>query len=110
MGKFLLIAATVLVSATAQAGVTRGLTLASNDGPAAVVEQPQGVEGQKPAALSSAVRQPAAVPATEATKLDQARPEADKSAMAVKIKKPRRKHWTTESRVIYELHRHGIYW
>jgi hypothetical protein len=110
MGKFLLIAALVLVSATAQAGVTRGLTLASNDGAAAAVEQSKGAGAQEPAAPSAAVRQPAAVPATEATKRDQARPEADNSAMAARIKKPRRKHWTTESRVIYELHRHGIYW
>jgi hypothetical protein len=24
--------------------------------------------------------------------------------------KPKRKHGSTEARVIYELHRHGIYW
>jgi hypothetical protein len=27
-----------------------------------------------------------------------------------KVEKPKRKRMSTEARVIYELHRHGIYW
>ena len=38
MRKFILVAAMVLVSATAQAGGSRGLTLASNDEPVAAAQ------------------------------------------------------------------------
>ena len=57
MRKFILIAALVLVSATAQAGVTRGLTLASNDEPAAA-EQPKAVEAPKAAEAPKYVERP----------------------------------------------------
>ena len=35
---------------------------------------------------------------------------ADKAAQAPKADKPKHRHESTEARVIYELHRHGIYW
>ena len=74
MRKFILIAAMVLASATAQAGASRGLTLASNDEPAAA-EQPKAVEAPKgcrnrqtPAETPKYVERPSAVePTTEAT-------------------------------------------
>jgi hypothetical protein len=104
MRKYILIAAMVLVSATAQAGVTRSLTLASNDEPAAAV-QPKAVEAPKyvdrPAAVSTTTEQP---------KADQAKPVADNNIPTAKVEKPKRKRGSTEARVIYELHRHGIYW
>ena len=87
MRKFVLIAAMVLISASAQAGVSRGLTMASNDEPA--------IAGQ-PAAVDATADQP---------KSDQTRPASDKKA-----EKPAHKRESTEARVIYELHRHGIYW
>jgi hypothetical protein len=36
---------------------------------------------------------------------DQAKPSPDRRA-----EKPRRQRQSTEARVIYELHRHGIHW
>jgi hypothetical protein len=115
MRKYILIAAMVLVSATAQAGVSRGLTLASNDEPA-ISEQPKAVEAPKsvdavqPADAPKYVERPAAVDTTTpAPQADQAKP-ADKNIQAHKDEKPRHKRGSTEARVIYELHRHGIYW
>jgi hypothetical protein len=39
---------------------------------------------------------------------DDSKPVADKNAQPLKAEKPKRE--STEARVIYELHRHGIYW
>ena len=104
MRKFILIAALVLVSATtAQAGGTRGLTLASNDEPAAA-EQPKAAEAPK------YVDRPAAINPTQPPKADPAGPVADNNTPAPRAEKPRRKRESIEARVIYELHRHGIYW
>ena len=121
MRKFILITAMVLVSATAQAGGTRGLTLASNDRPAEV-EQPKLVE-QRPAATMKAAEAPAAteapasvarpapVPtATAAPKVETTQPAAEKAPQTANVDKPKRKRESTEARVIRELHRHGIYW
>ena len=125
MRKFILIAALVLVSASAQAGVTRSLTMASNDEPVAGAEQPKvsevkaseapkAVETPKPAEAPKYVERPAAVDkTTQAPTVDQAKPVADnntQNAQMPKVEKPKRKHESTEARVIYELHRHGIYW
>jgi hypothetical protein len=131
MRKFILISVMVLASATAQAATTRGLALASSDGaavtqpaqeqlaapahesapayvarPVAVetrTEQPK-VEASKPEASKLAPEKVASAPASEVTK-----PEAGKTD-AAKAEKPKRRHSSTEARVIYELHRHGIYW
>lgn len=109
MRKSILIAAMVLVSATAQAAGTRGLTLASNDEPT-IVEQPKAAA---PAAAEAPkyVDRPAAVnTTTEAPKADIAKPVADNSAQPQRVDKPKRRRISTEAQVIYELHRHGIYW
>ncbi len=118
MRKYMLIAALVLVSATtAQAGVTRGLTLASADEPA-VVASPK--EQLKPADAPAAtevpkyVDRPAAVnTTTEAPKVDAAKPaadNADRNTQPKRAEKPKHRQYWTESRIIGELHRHGIYW
>jgi hypothetical protein len=104
MRKFILIAAMVFVSATAQAGGTRTLiTQASNDEPAATeqkaVEAPKYVD--RPSAVDTTAEQP---------KADATKPVADKTTAAPKVEKPKRRRESTEARVIYELHRHGIYW
>lgn len=110
MRKFILIAALVLVSATtAQAGGTRGLTLASNDEPAAA-EQPRAVEAPKATEAPKYVDRPAAINPTQPPKPDPAGPVADNNTPAPRAEKPRRKRESTEARIIYELHRHGIYW
>lgn len=96
MRKLILITSLLLLSASAQAGPSRSLALASREEPA---EQPK-------AAQQAAVQPqaPAAKPADQATASE---PKAsDKAAGA----KPKRGGVSTEARVIYELHRHGIYW
>jgi hypothetical protein len=108
MRKFVLIAAMVLVSATAQASGSRGLTMASNDDVTAA-EQPKAVEA--PAETPKYVERPAAVDtATPAPKGDEAKPVADKDIRWQKAARLKRHHESAEARVIYELHRHGIYW
>jgi hypothetical protein len=104
MRKFILIAPMVLVSATAQAGVSRGLTMAAND------EQPAATDQAKPSETPKYVERPAPVtPATQAPAAAPSKPVADKD-VAAKAGMRRHKRSLTEARVIYELHRHGIYW
>jgi len=119
MRKFILIAALVLASASAQAAGSRSLTLASSDDQAtAATGQPAPVETAKPAEAPKTADEtkpaeapkyadrPAAVnTATEAPKADAAKPAA---VQKTERRKPRR-DWT-EARIIGELHRHGIYW
>ncbi len=119
MRKLILIAAMVLISASAQAGPTRGLTMASNDEQPAPADQLKNADPKATdtkAADTKAdppkadapkfVERPAAVVApADAPKADQVKPVPDKKA-----EKPRHRRESTEARVIYELHRHGIYW
>ena len=137
MRKFILITAMVLVSATAQAGGSRGLILASNDEPAAAAPaaaqatdtkaldtKPVKPVDVRPVDVKPAEAQPAETPkyvdrpAAVDTKTRQSADQcpcaapinADAPRDAVKTVKPKRRHESTEARVIYELHRHGIYW
>jgi len=106
MRKFILIAAMVLVSATAQAGVKRGLTMAAND------EQPAATDQAKPAETPKYVARPAAVDTTRAQRLkaEQAKRLAAKDPRALRAEQAKRKRGSIVARVIYALHRHGIYW
>ena len=121
MRKYVLIAALVLVSATAQAGATRGPnlgpSLASNDEPAATTAQPteaakatdapQAAETAKPTEAPKFVDRPAPVSATADTpKADVTKP----AAQMAKADKPKRRHYWGEARIIGELHRYGVYW
>jgi hypothetical protein len=119
MRKFILIAALVLASASAQAAGSRSLTLASSDDQATAAteqpkpadtvkpaESPKAFEETKPAETPKYVDRPAAVnTATDAPKADAVKPVPVQKA---ERRKPRR-DWT-EARIIGELHRHGIYW
>jgi hypothetical protein len=122
MRKFILITAMVLASATAQAGQSRNLTVASND-ETATVAQPAASEAAKPSDVKSAEVKPSETPApADAAKPADApkyvdRPAAvdtatapEKTTDVAKADKPKHRHESTEARVIYELHRHGIYW
>jgi len=79
MRKFVLIAALVLASAAAQAGLSRNLTMAANDPP--VVD-----------AASKATETKA-----EAPKADLAKPVAEKSVETPKVDRPKRKRMSTEA-------------
>ncbi|MDP1585449.1 MAG: hypothetical protein Q8M18_18680 [Bradyrhizobium sp.] len=110
MRKFILIAAMVLASATAQAGTMRSLTLASNEQPAAAAA-PKAVEAPAATEAPSYVARPAAVgTVTEAPKAETTKPVAGKAGRTSSAAKPKRKRESTEARVIRELNRHGIYW
>jgi len=125
MRKFILITAFVLVSASAQAGISRGLTLASNDPSATVepskaAEAPASVARQRP----SIREQSSQNPQQDSQRLQQSqgmqqggqrmrRPgpiTAAKYAVAVKVGQLKRQGASTLARVKYALHRHGIYW
>jgi D-aminopeptidase len=109
MRKLILIAAFVLASATAQAGATRGLVLASGDEPTAA-EAPKPVEAAQPVEAPKSVSRPAAVNLSDHPQAEQARPGAERNTHPQRAERPRRKRGLTEARVIYELHRYGIYW
>jgi len=132
MRKFILITTMVLASASAQAG-SRGLTLASNEEPAAAATaqavdtkpadaKPADVKpvDAKPAEAKPAevlpaetpkyVDRPAAVGSKPQQSADQCPCTGSAGTDAPKTVKPKRRHESTEARVIYELHRHGIYW
>jgi outer membrane biosynthesis protein TonB len=102
MRRVILVTALVLLSASAQAGPSRGLVLVSNDEPV-VAEQSKTADAPK------AVE----APKTEA-KTD-AKTEVPKSVerpapVGTAAEKPKPKRESTEARVIYGMHRHGIYW
>jgi hypothetical protein len=99
MRKFIIIAAIGLLSTAANAGPSRGLSLASNDHVSTPTEQPKTAD-----APATAVERPKIVAPQEQAKTINT---ADKPA---EIAKPKKKRISTEARVIYELHRHGIYW
>ena len=124
MRKFILITAFVLVSASAQAGISRGLTLASND-PSAAVEQskaaeaPASVARQRPSIRQQSVQNPQQNSQTlqQSQRLQQGRQRmqrpgpitAAKYAVAVKVEQLKRQGASTLARVKYTL-RHNIYW
>jgi hypothetical protein len=89
MRKLIVIAAFSLISATAYAGPSRGLSLAS-------VETTQPVTEQKADAKLAVPQEQPKNPVV-----------ADKPAEPAKAT---RRHPSTEARIIYELHRHGVYW
>jgi hypothetical protein len=132
MRKLLLVTAMVLISASAQAGQSRSLSLASVDEQAATQARPADTTTSQTNATSTAIksaetsttdapkfveRPPGvnAAPATAAPATTSAQPQptdAGKPAAAHTAKAGRGKHRTdwTETRIISELHRHGIYW
>jgi outer membrane biosynthesis protein TonB len=105
MRKLILTAAFLLLSASAQAGSSRSLTLATHE---ATTEQSapaqQTAELPKDQPAPQADKMPETKPAEQATA-----PEPKPSGKTANAR-PKHKGVSTEARVIYELHRHGIYW
>ena len=121
MRKIVLVAAMVLVSASAQAGGSRSLSLAAaNDqasAPQATVAPtaaPPQVSEADPATTAPAYvdRSPAVSTTAPAATISTSTPAAAQPApkTTAKADKPRHNKSWTESRIISELHRHGIYW
>jgi hypothetical protein len=125
MRKIILVAAMVLVSASAQAGGPRSLSMAPANAPAAApqtttattpataqvsevstapkyVDRPPAVSNTAPAAATTATTK---TTTTSAPTI--ARPSPKSTAKAYR---PKHKYYWTEARVVAELHRHGIYW
>jgi hypothetical protein len=103
MRKVIILAAIALTSVTANAGQSKGPSLASSEtAPAAATEQSnteQPLDGP-----TSVVERPKLATPKEPAKVPVL---ADRPPEATT---PKKKHLSTEARVIYELHRHGIYW
>jgi hypothetical protein len=103
MRKFILIAALVLVSATAQAETKRGLTVASNE--AAATQTTNAAETPKYAARPAAADMRA-----QRLKAERAKRLAAKDPRALRAEQGKRKRGSLLTRVVSALHRHGIYW
>lgn len=109
----ILITATLLMSASAQAEAPRGLSIAAESEPAATA-QPRPAETPsagtpKVAEQSSAGDAVASQPQADRAELDRSNAGQDKPAYAGP-EKPRIRREPLEARVIRELHLHGIYW
>jgi hypothetical protein len=125
MRKVILVAAMVLVSASAQAGGSRSLSLAAaneqqGQAPQAAVTPAaattQVSEVAPVAAVPAYVDRPPAVsttgPDSPATTTSTSTPAVAQPVPKTTAKVDKHKHnrsWT-EARIISELHRHGIYW
>ena len=103
MRKLILIAALVLVSATAQAETRRGLTVASNE--ATATETTNAAETPKYAARSAAVDARA-----QRLKAEQAKRLAAKDPRLLRAEQAKHRRPSIVARVIAALHRHRIYW
>ena len=75
------------------------------------VDVPKAAEAPKPVETPKYVeRPPVADTTTGAPKAERVKAVAEKDIQPLRADKPKRRHEPTEARVIYELHRHGIYW
>jgi len=134
MRKLLLVTAMVLISASAEAGQSRSLSLASVDEQATTQAKPADTTTSQTNAASTAIKSAetsttdtpkfverppgvnsapaAAAPAPTTTSAQPQPTDAAKPVTAHTAKAGRGKHRTdwTEARIIGELHRHGIYW
>jgi hypothetical protein len=96
MRKFILIAAIALTSTASYAGPSRSLSLASADANQPLTDQQKP---QNPAVPQPPVANPAPQTQTRTPVTDE-RPTSRQKRRPVPV----------EARIIYELHRHGIYW
>ncbi|QPF91977.1 hypothetical protein [Bradyrhizobium commune] len=133
MRKIILVAAMVLVSASAQAGGPRSLSMAPANEKAAAPQPttattpaaaqvseistaPKNIDG--PPAVSNTAPTAASTTTTATTKPSApitARPAPKSTAKTYALPKvyaykPKHKHYWTEARFVAELHRYGFYW
>jgi hypothetical protein len=101
MRKFILVATLVLVSATAQAGITRGPTLASSDGPAATAR------AAEEAKLSG--RQRPSMRYQSRQRMQQQQALAARHGHAPRFGLLKARGRSVLSRIKFALHRRGIY-
>jgi hypothetical protein len=107
MRRFILITALVLASASAQAGPSRGLTLASNDEPTSErIETVKPAEAAKPEAAKPEASAPEAAK-PEASKPTAAKSDGSKSATKTHAK---RNYASDEARARSIAARYGISW
>jgi hypothetical protein len=124
MRKFILITAMVLVSATAHAGDPRSLSLAGDEPARSSETKPGETKAAETKAAETTAAEapkyserPSVVDTNAAQRAVQCQPapttaEAPKTAPRdfATTDRPKRRRPSTQSRVIAELHRHGIYW
>jgi hypothetical protein len=91
-------AAALLVSANAHAGPSQGVNLATAEPPP--LNEPSPPTSSNATQAPSAATTPVTIPETTTPATPQ----------PTVVAKPTRRKMTIESRIIYELHRHGIYW
>ena len=103
MRKFILISALLLASASAQAGQTRDLTLASNEEPTSV----EKIESVKPEVAKADVKPEASRP--ETSKPETSKPRASKPAQKVHAR-TYQGHGGDEARARTIAARYGISW
>ena len=103
MRKLILIAALFLVSATAQAGTKRGLTVASNE--ATATEAAPAAETPK-----YAHRPTAAEMRAQQVKAERAKRLAAKDPRALRAEQAKHRRPSIVARAVAALHRHRIYW
>ena len=119
MRKLMVIAAMSLLATQAFADGSRSLSLAATDASQRATEPPATTATVAPQASEAPATSPTANVQTATTTPASASPAATQTATAPaampvagtsEVTKPKRRHPSTEARVIRELHRHGIYW
>lgn len=119
MRKLILIAAMSLLASQACAGGSRSLSLAASNAnqpateqPAAPAAVPPQATQAPPASVRTATTTPTSTPPTATTPAATAPVQSGSAptASTSESPKPKRRQPSVETRVIRELHRHGIYW
>jgi hypothetical protein len=105
MRRLILTATLLLLSASAQAGSSRSLTLGTHE---ATTEQ--SAPAQETAELPKDQPAPQADKTPETKPTEHAVAAEPKPSAKTANARPKHKGVSTEAQVIYELHRHGIYW
>ena len=118
MRKLILITTVSLLASQAYAGGSRSLSLAATNASQtteqpATAAPPQAPTATPPASVQTATTTPASPPPAtpaQSAAATSAQPTIAPVATSTETAKPKPRNPSTETRVIRELHRHGIYW